>query len=98
MGAITPITLSTDLINTIKYSPEPCCILSLEGHFLAVSEVFYQISATNESILGKLLFDVFPDNPDAHQANAVNTLRGSIKKAIAEKKPYHIPLQQYDIP
>ncbi|QHT70799.1 PAS domain-containing protein [Rhodocytophaga rosea] len=82
----------------IQYLPDPCLLLSVEGYILAASQAFYLITDTDEKILGEFLFDVFPENPDSPQVNAVSSLQYSFMEAVCSKQPHHIPLQQYDIP
>ncbi|MDB5972685.1 MAG: domain S-box-containing protein [Hydrocarboniphaga sp.] len=51
-----------------------------------------------EQILGRGLFEVFPDNPDEPDADGVSKLRASLERAIASGLPDAMPLQKYDVP
>lgn len=50
-----------------------------------------------EDILGKNLFDVFPDNPDDPNANGVSKLHESLKIVLKTKKSHRMDIQKYDI-
>jgi PAS domain S-box-containing protein len=66
---------------------------------IAVSDNY--ASATNtkrETILGKGLFEIFPDNPDDPDADGVQKLTASLKTVIQERKQHIMPVQHYDIP
>ncbi|HTF05572.1 MAG TPA: ATP-binding protein, partial [Bacteroidia bacterium] len=51
-----------------------------------------------EEIVGRGLFDVFPDNPDDPDADGTSNLRQSLKNVIKKKMPDKMQLQKYDIP
>ncbi|MBI2390434.1 MAG: response regulator [Deltaproteobacteria bacterium] len=53
---------------------------------------------TRESILGRGLFEVFPDNPNDPQATGVANLRASLERVIATRAPDTMAVQKYDIP
>jgi PAS domain S-box-containing protein len=55
-------------------------------------------NSTNRQILGKNLFEVFPDNPDDPDATGVKNLTASFMKVIETRKRHRMPLQKYDIP
>ena len=48
-------------------------------------------------IVGRRLFDVFPDNPDDPSADGVRNLRASLERAIATGRPDRMAVQKYDI-
>jgi PAS domain S-box-containing protein len=98
MGAEKTTFQNRELQKTIKYFPGPCLLLTTEGYILAASEALHQVSGTDESIIGRLLFDVFPENPESAHVNAVSSLQHSFSMAVKKKEPHHMPLQRYDIP
>jgi hypothetical protein len=49
------------------------------------------------SILGRGLFDVFPDNPDDPGADGTSNLGASLARVIATARPDTMPVQKYDI-
>ncbi len=52
---------------------------------------------TRESILGRGLFDVFPNNPADADATGTRNLAASIARAIATKAPDSMATQKYDV-
>jgi PAS domain S-box-containing protein len=50
-----------------------------------------------EEILGRGIFDVFPDNPDDPSATGVRNLRTSLQLVIQDKTPDTMAVQKYDI-
>jgi PAS domain S-box-containing protein len=49
-------------------------------------------------IVGQHIFDAFPDNPEAPEANAVANVRASLLQVLATKKPHEMAPQHYDVP
>ena len=50
-----------------------------------------------EEILGRHIFDVFPDNPSDPAATGVHNLRASLDRVLRHRKPDRMPVQRYDI-
>lgn len=50
-----------------------------------------------EEIMGKIIFDAFPDNPDDPQATGVLNLRRSLESVLKTKKSDTMAIQKYDI-
>ena len=50
-----------------------------------------------KEIVGRGLFEVFPDNPDHPQASGVQNLQASLRQVLATKAPHTMPAQKYDI-
>ncbi len=79
----------------------PGLYLVLEPDFTIVEASDAYLKATNtirEKIVGKPLFEVFPDNPDDPHANGVKHLTASLNKVLTHKAPSVMPVQKYDIP
>lgn len=80
---------------------------SLPGLFLVLSTEFKIIAVSNtyldavimdrDEILGKLIFDVFPDKKSSTLPNAEDNLRASFNRVIQTKLPDKMMMQQYDI-
>ena len=52
---------------------------------------------TREQIIGRALFDAFPDNPDDPAANGMATLSGSLRRVIESRHADRIFSQRYDV-
>jgi PAS domain S-box-containing protein len=53
--------------------------------------------ARPEEIIGRGLFEVFPDNPDDPQATGVRNLQASLQRVLATRAPDTMEVQKYDI-
>jgi signal transduction histidine kinase len=73
-------------------------VLKTDLSIVAVSDAYLEATMTKrESILGRGIFDVFPDNPDDSQADGVRNLRASLLRVLKNKTTDNMPLQKYDI-
>jgi PAS domain-containing protein len=52
---------------------------------------------TRADVVGKLLFDVFPDNPDDALADGVSNLFASLRFVAQTSQPHAMAVQRYDI-
>jgi PAS fold len=50
-----------------------------------------------EDVVGKSLFDVFPDNPADSLADGVSNLHASLKTVTQTGQPHAMAIQRYDI-
>ncbi len=101
---------STDMPNTktiasapdfralFEAAPGLYLVLTPELVIVAVSDAYASATMTNRvDILGRGLFDVFPDNPDDPATEGVRNLRASLGRVIANKVTDSMPVQKYDI-
>ena len=73
-------------------------ILSTELDILYVNEALEKASMRKrEDILGRNLFEVFPDNPADKNADGVSNLSNSLHSVIKNKKQHTMAVQKYDI-
>ncbi|GLH69604.1 hypothetical protein GETHPA_11370 [Geothrix rubra] len=64
----------------------------------AVSEAYLEATFTRrEEILGRNLFEVFPDNPEDPDATGVANLRASLQRVLASGRSDAMAVQKYDI-
>ena len=64
----------------------------------AVSEPYMQATLSRDQhLVGKYLFDAFPDNPDDPHANGVRNLAASLAWVMEHRRPHRMPVQKYDI-
>ena len=65
---------------------------------LGVSDAYLAATMTaRDQILGRGLFEIFPDNPDDPAADGVRNLRASLLRALETRRPDRMPVQKYDI-
>lgn len=73
-------------------------VLSPDLNIVAVSDAYLEATMTRrEQILGRGLFEVFPDNPDDPAADGVSKLRSSLANVLQHRKPHTMAVQKYDI-
>jgi two-component system cell cycle sensor histidine kinase/response regulator CckA len=65
---------------------------------VAVSDAYARATMTKrEEILGRGLFEVFPDNPNDPNATGVSNLRASLERVLQNRNPDAMAVQKYDI-
>jgi two-component system, cell cycle sensor histidine kinase and response regulator CckA len=84
----------------LLFEKSPALLLVLDDRMriVAVSNAYLAATMTNrESILGRDIFEVFPDNPADTAATGVGNLRASFARAIHSGKADTMAIQKYDI-
>jgi PAS domain S-box-containing protein len=80
-------------------TPVAYLVLSPDFRIVAANEARLAVTmTTREQILGRPLFDVFPDNPNDPEATGEKNLRASLMRVLQNKMPDVMPIQKYDIP
>ena len=80
-------------------SPDLYLVLNANLEIVAVSNAYLCATLTRrEDILGKTMFQIFPDNPDDPTAEGQRNLRASLQRVLQSGKPDTMPVQKYDIP
>jgi signal transduction histidine kinase len=64
---------------------------------LDASDAYLAATNTTRAIVGRGLFDVFPDNPEDPTADGTSNLRASLVRALASKQADTMAVQKYDI-
>src|SRR6266850_114686 len=73
-------------------------VLTPELKIVAASNAYAQATKTRrDEILGRGLFEVFPDNPDDPAATGVRNLAASLQRVMENRAPDTMAVQQYDI-
>ncbi|MFE2212960.1 PP2C family protein-serine/threonine phosphatase [Streptomyces canus] len=80
-------------------TPSPCMVLGLDLVLIDVNEAACRVTGrTREDLLGRYLFDAFPDNPADPDADGVRNLHASLHWVLRSKKPDTMAPMKYDIP
>ncbi len=83
-------------------SPAPFLVLAPDPPQFTITEVNDAYLAatmrTREELVGRALFDAFPDNPNDPQSTGVSKLRASLEHVLASQLPDQLPGLKYDIP
>ena len=73
-------------------------VLTTDLTIVAVSDAYLRATMTRrEEILGRGLFDVFPDNPHDPAATGTHNLRASLGRVLSDARPDTMAVQKYDI-
>lgn len=79
-------------------SPTPFLVLTPAFQIVAVSNSYLRATMTRrQDIVGRGLFEVFPDNPNDPAADGVQNLRNSLNKVLSLRQPDEMAIQKYDI-
>ncbi len=84
----------------VLFESAPGCYLVLSPDFgiVAVSDAYLRATMTRrEQIVGRGLFEVFPDNPEDPAADGVRQLKASLARVLAQRTPDTMAVQKYDI-
>lgn len=90
--------------NTIDFQkvfqsiPSLYLILSTDLIILDMNDSYEKATMQKrEEMIGRNLFEVFPDNPDDKSADGVANLSRSLHLVLKEKKPHTMAVQRYDV-
>jgi len=65
---------------------------------VAASDAYLRATMTErQEIIGRHLFEVFPDNPDDPNATGVSNLRASLDRVLRYRRPDAMAVQKYDV-
>ena len=84
----------------LVFESVPGCYLVLDPSLtiVAVSRAYLDATSTErDHIVGRYVFDVFPDNPDDPDATGVTNLRTSLERVVSRGQPETMAVQKYDI-
>lgn len=90
-------TVQVDFKSIFNCAPGLYLLLSPSLQIIEVNKAYNDATMTGRDIIGKFLFDVFPDNPDDLTADGVSNLRASLNTVLNEKQPHKMAIQKYDI-
>lgn len=89
---------SIDFQNLFEQAPGNYLVLSKELTILAASDGYLRATMTTRAqIVGRPLFEAFPDNPDDLAADGVHNLRASLERVLETGRANRMDIQKYDI-
>ncbi|HEX3005392.1 MAG TPA: ANTAR domain-containing protein [Angustibacter sp.] len=78
--------------------PVPTVLLDRDLAIRAVTPAYAgAVTRPARELLGRAMFDAFPDNPDDPDADGVANLARSFETAVRQRRPHHMLVQRYDI-
>ncbi len=84
----------------VLFEKAPALYLVLDpGLFIvAASDAYCTVTMTvREEIVGRHVFDVFPDDPNDRGADGVSVVRASFLSVLEHRRPHKLPVQKYGI-
>jgi two-component system, LuxR family, sensor kinase FixL len=73
-------------------------VLAPDLTIVAASDAYLRATLTEgQDIVGRPLFEVFPDNPADPDATGVNNLRASLERVLRFRRPDVMAVQKYDV-
>ncbi len=87
-----------DFCKLFEALPGLYLILDIDLTIVAVNRAYAQATLIDpEAVLGRALFDVFPDNPQDTQADGVRNLQSSLSRVLLTRRADTMAVQKYDI-
>lgn len=78
--------------------PGAVALLTPELVYAAANEAFLRMSGrTSDQVVGRYLFDVFPDNPTDPTATGMRNLEASLRRVVTTGERDAMALQRYDV-
>lgn len=85
-------------LEILQSTPDLYLILDPEFNIIELSEAYLRATMIQrEAVIGRNIFDVFPDNPADPTATGVKNLKTSLQRVLKNKKPDTMAIQKYDI-
>ncbi|GGN85551.1 hypothetical protein GCM10010112_66090 [Actinoplanes lobatus] len=82
-----------------RRSPTPLLVLDPDLMIVEASDAYLAATITRrEDIVGRHIFDAFPDNPDDPEARGVEAIEASLQRVLRDRAPDVMPVQKYDVP
>jgi signal transduction histidine kinase/CheY-like chemotaxis protein len=73
-------------------------VLTPEFDIIDASDAYLQATMTRrEAVVGRGLFEIFPDNPNDPAADGVRNLRASLNRVLELRAPDTMAVQKYDV-
>lgn len=95
-------TLPPQFDQVFQLLPYPSLILLPDAPkytIVAVNVAYLEaVNSAEKDLIGKGIFEAFPENPEDRISKGVENLRNSLNLVIAQKDSHKMPLQKYDIP
>jgi PAS domain S-box-containing protein len=89
------------ILNIFKASPTPTSIIDVDSphfSFLNFNDAYSELNQlSGDNLVGKSIFEAFPENPEEDKPTGVQRLKASFKKVLKTKKSDELGKIRYDI-
>lgn len=86
-------------LKVLEKVPNMYLVISPTLIILTASDPFLEATkTTRETIVGKHIFEAFPDNPELPDADGVKNINASLQEVLRSKRPHFMDIQRYDVP
>ncbi|WP_442591834.1 PAS domain-containing sensor histidine kinase [Pedobacter sp. AW31-3R] len=90
---------SSDTLRALETAPSMFLVLSPDLYILTASDLYLEATKTErELIIGRYIFDAFPENPELPDADGVKNISASLQEVLRTKKRHVMNFQRYDVP
>ncbi|MEG3166154.1 PAS domain-containing protein [Sphingomonas sp. PB2P19] len=104
-GAATDVTARVkadqSFTRLFQASPAPFLVLKPDAPHFTIADVndayLSATMRTRDEVVGRGIFDAYPDNPSDETIGGVSTLRASLERVLASREPDTLPNLQYDV-
>lgn len=100
MKVETPVSgqVVPDFRHLFESAPGLCLVLTPDFIIVAASDAYLQATMTKRhEVLGRSIFEVFPDNPNDPSATGVANLTDSLTRVVEQRCADAMAVQRYDI-
>jgi signal transduction histidine kinase/ActR/RegA family two-component response regulator len=89
---------TVDFRALFESAPGLYLVLDRQFRIVAASDAYLEATLVQrENVLGRYIFDVFPDNPDDPDATGTANLRASLQRVLDRRAPDTMAVQKYDV-
>ena len=89
--------MALDFERLFESAPSLYLVLDRDFRIVAATDAYLAATMRARDIIGRPLFDVFPDNPDDLNATGTRNLRASLETVLRTGVAHTMPLQKYDL-
>ena len=95
---LNALMVASEAFRLLEAAPGAYLVLGVDLTIVAVTDAYLRATLTvREQILGREMFEVFPDNPNDPSATGTRNLRASLETVLRTRTPHAMPVQKYDI-
>jgi len=91
-------SIQYDFRALFQAAPGLYLVLTPDLVIAGASDAYLRATMTERDVIvGRHLFEVFPDNPDDPEATGVGNLRESLERVLRFRRPDAMAIQKYDV-